>query len=569
MLSLIATLVLHAASPAADDTVRHAIIIGLNHSPNPSLKPLRFADDDAVQYADLFGHFVSKVTLLTVLDDDTQQREPRIVKFARPPTRKALLDTLRTTYAALEKEQKLGHQTELFFIYVGHGQVSAEGEASVTLLDGALTRKDLFEQVIAASPADHTHVIVDACHAFALVAGRGEGESEKEDEAFAAFLNGHDLERYPNVGFLTAATDSQQTHEWSRIKSGVFSHLLRSALSGAADVNHDGVLEYSEVAAFVDNASVDLTGRGQRLRSFAWPPQRDRRRALVDLHQAKDVRFAVLGNEVSGRLFVERERGERWAEFNKPRGARWTLALPKEPVYLRNDTQELVLASSDETLRVESMPNTAYAIDARGSADVALQSALFKRPFEDGYYRAFVQSKPALHAVTEGEPFLITDKPRLARAFNVELVAQYALTSSALVPGNLEHGGRLSVRVPVVEGFGLAATLEGASASVGSVPIARGSLLAGAFYRFALHRRVGLGFQLDLGWGFVSILGTPPSTDPSVGLGRAGLWLDIALVEGLIAVLGFAGEGQVLTVDGAEAVRGGVGGTLGLGWRWF
>jgi hypothetical protein len=567
---LFAVALLLASPPPPDDTVRHAVIVGLNASPNPSLKPLRYADDDAVQYARLFAHFADQVTLLTVLDDDTQRAAPEAVKLARPPTKKALLDALKRSYDALDAAARAGKKTELLFVYVGHGQVSAAGQASVTLLDSVLTRADVFEHIVAASPADHTHLLVDACHAFALVAGRGEGTNDDGDAAFASFLNGHDLERYPNVGFLTAATDSQQTHEWSRIRSGVFSHLVRSALSGAGDVNHDGVLEYSEVAAFVDNASVDLSGKGQRLRTFAWPPQRDRRQPIVDLHHARDVRFAVLGDEVSGRLFVERESGERWAEFNKPRGTRWTLLLPKEPVFLRNDKEELVIAASDSALRVEQMPSTAYAIESRGSADVALQSALFKRPFDDGYYRAFVQAKPELHAVTEAAPFLVDDRTVRQRAFNAELVASYTVGGSALVPQSVEHGGQLVLRVPVIEGFGLAATVEGATTPVNATAtVARGGLMAGAFYRFPLHRRVGLGFQLDLGWGFVAILGAVPSTDPSVGLGRAGLWLDVNLAAGLLLVLGFHGDGQIVTVDGRDAVRGGIGGTVGLGWRWF
>ncbi|MCC6807286.1 MAG: caspase family protein [Deltaproteobacteria bacterium] len=569
LLAATLALTVPVAPAAPTEPLRHVIVVGLNHSPNPALKPLRYADDDAVQYAQLFSHFADRVTLLAVLDDDTQRASPDAAKLARPPTKKALADALKQSYAVLEEASRAGRPTELLFVYVGHGQVNALGQASVTLLDAALTRNDVFEQIVAASPADHTHLLVDACHAFALVAGRGEGKDDDGDAAFASFLNGHDLDRYPNVGFLTAATDSQQTHEWSRIKSGVFSHLVRSALSGAGDVNHDGVLEYSEVAAFVDNASVDLGGKGQRLRTFAWPPQRDRRQPIVDLHKAKDVRFAVLGDAVSGRLFVERESGERWAEFNKPRGKKWTLALPREQVFLRNDQNELVLAASEQTLRVDEMPNAAYAIDSRGSADVALQAALFSRPFDDGYYRAFVQAKPELHAVTEGKPFLLDESTVRPRAFSAELSAAYTIGGSGLVIGAVEHGGRLGLRVPIIEGFGLAGTVDVGSTAVGAVSVVRGSVLAGAFYRFTLHRRVGLGFQLDLGWGAMSILGTPPSTDPTVGIGRAGLWLDVLLAGGLVAVLGFNGEGQVVTVDGREAVRGGVGGSFGLAWRWF
>jgi uncharacterized caspase-like protein len=47
-----------------------------------------------------------------------------------------------------------------------------------------------------------------------------------------------------------ASASNTQAHEWDDYQTGVFTHELLSGLRGGADVNGDGRVEYSEMAAF-------------------------------------------------------------------------------------------------------------------------------------------------------------------------------------------------------------------------------------------------------------------------------------------------------------------------------
>ena len=63
------------------------------------------------------------------------------------------------------------------------------------------------------------------------------------------------LARFPNVGAIMATASDAESHEWDAIEQGVFTHELISALRGAADVNGDGKIEYSEASAFFNAAA--------------------------------------------------------------------------------------------------------------------------------------------------------------------------------------------------------------------------------------------------------------------------------------------------------------------------
>src|SRR6185503_15142870 len=74
------------SSTAAARTVAYAIAIGNNAPPAASLPVLRYADDDAVRYHQLFSRFADDARLLAVLDDQTQRRYPALGAIAGAPT---------------------------------------------------------------------------------------------------------------------------------------------------------------------------------------------------------------------------------------------------------------------------------------------------------------------------------------------------------------------------------------------------------------------------------------------------------------------------------------------------
>ena len=66
-------------SPAlvwADAAPHYSLIIGYNDSTDPALNPLRYADDDAIRYHELFDVVASETTLLTTLDEETRRSTP-------------------------------------------------------------------------------------------------------------------------------------------------------------------------------------------------------------------------------------------------------------------------------------------------------------------------------------------------------------------------------------------------------------------------------------------------------------------------------------------------------------
>jgi hypothetical protein len=76
----------------------------------------------------------------------------------------------------------------------------------------------------------------------------------------------------PNVGVFLSTSAEGEAYEWSEIQSGIFSHLVRSGLMGAADANADGAVSYLELAGFVDTATLDVRNPNMRPHVFARGP---------------------------------------------------------------------------------------------------------------------------------------------------------------------------------------------------------------------------------------------------------------------------------------------------------
>src|SRR6185369_15029964 len=103
-----ATLAAAAPASAAPPPEVYAVVVGYNGG-GAGLPPLRFADDDAVRFAFLFGALdaagrPSHVSLLADLDEDTRRGLARAglqPPAAAPPTRAALLAALADVGRAL------------------------------------------------------------------------------------------------------------------------------------------------------------------------------------------------------------------------------------------------------------------------------------------------------------------------------------------------------------------------------------------------------------------------------------------------------------------------------------
>lgn len=395
----LAVLILLATVTAARARdVPYAIIIGNNAPPSADLRTLRYADDDAVRYYQLLGRF-AETRLLVVLDAPTQKRHPGIAQIAMIPTALNLEGVVEAFRVKMDADRRRGDRPILYFVFSGHGSRDAKNEPYLALLDSALTQRALYESVLARMPATLVHVIVDACHAGGVVGVRGDffgtettaKTAPTKPEDVKALIDATPLAKYPHIGVLVATTLGEEAHEWSEIESGVFTHELISGLLGAADVNGDRVVEYSEVEAFVAAANRDITDARAVPHVIARPPAANRSAPLVALGALANMRLLAGDASQLGHFYVELANGQRYLDAHL-RGGKVALAIPDETrAFLRTRDREASLptrgaiAFSD----VRLAPRTTAA---RGSIDDAYRASLWASDYGRSYYQGFVDS---------------------------------------------------------------------------------------------------------------------------------------------------------------------------------
>ena len=299
------SLVISAPAPA---TYKRAIVIGNNDPlPGTDFEKLRYADDDALRFGDFFESLGVKTTVLTTPDKDTLERFGTRAKQAQRPTRKNLLRALEQTAQEL---QRAPPESEVYFVFSGHGSINASG-AYLHLFEEGFTRIDLFERVLKPLKAARIHVIIDSCHSYFLVNSRGKRVAVAEDE--------QRLDRYSWVGFLLSTSEVQEVQEWSGYQGGVFSYQVLGALRGGADVNNDGIVSYTEVQAYILAANQGIQkpkGADSSARAKARPLRATSRRSEPGPQAAEDADRARLQRA----LLRSRER--HGADHGRAQGAR-------------------------------------------------------------------------------------------------------------------------------------------------------------------------------------------------------------------------------------------------------
>ncbi|WNG32915.1 hypothetical protein F0U61_04260 [Archangium violaceum] len=394
--TLWAALLIGTAASAAPKRVAYALILANNTGLEPKQAPLRYADDDGARYYELLSSRTKETVLLSVLDAETQALHPGLAAQTRPPTRKALKEALGQLNARMAEDRQRGDDPVLYFVFTGHGKRGPAGEGMVSLLDGPFTRTDLYSQVIAPSSAAFIHLIVDACDSYFFVNSRGAlPVAPAQAQAVQGLLAARELGRYPHVGAVLSTTREQESHEWSAIRSGVFSHQVLSALAGAADVNADGRVEYSELRAFVAAANQGVEDVRGRLEVSIQPPAQDRSAALVDLGDRARLGFLLLPTGLEGRLWIEDSRGRRVAEFNKERERSVVLGLPPGYGYfLRAFGREasFKFARPGAVVDAASLSWRDNSVAARGAVDDAFRDKLFSVPFGPRFYAGYMAS---------------------------------------------------------------------------------------------------------------------------------------------------------------------------------
>jgi hypothetical protein len=395
---LLAAAALVALVPAAARADVYVLSVGYNGVPAGAREvrmPLSYADDDAAAFFSFASSFSREGALLTVFDAATAARYPALAARVRPPTHAELLRAVASLRARVLEEERAGGNPVVAIFYSGHGFLTPDGAPALALAEGALTQRVLYDEVFAALPAHTVHFFVDACHAEAVVRPR-DLEAQVVDVSAAERLAEAartTLARFPHVGTVIASTADAESHEWDLYGSGIFTHQLLSGLRGAADVNGDQRVEYSEMAAFLSAANREVPDPRARLKTLVVAPRISPHAALVDLAAARQV--GRLRGQMAGlgAVHLEDERGNRLADLRSEPGFRIGLVLPAdELIYLRVDGgQEAAMRLRPGQVQdVAQLAFNPSSTRARGAVDLMLRRGLFAAAFGPAYYRGFV-----------------------------------------------------------------------------------------------------------------------------------------------------------------------------------
>lgn len=387
-LTLAAFHVIASPAPAAAADERghatFALVIGANRSVDADLAPLKYADDDAARYLDLFRLLGARTYLLARLDDNTRALHAQAAAEAQEPKRAPYDAAVAQLTRDVAQAAARNVETTVYVVYAGHGNVK-DGQGYLSLEDARITGSDL-ARTFAALPATRIHLIADACASYFVAYSRGPGGTRRAVDALPAAA---ELSADPRVGLLLSSSSAKESHEWEAFQAGVFSHEVRSGLYGAADADRNGIVTYREIAAFVARANESVPNERYRPEVHSRAPRGGD--ALLDLRRASARRLEI-GGKHAGHYTLEDARGVRLVDMHNAPNQTMVIVrpAPTQPVFLRRagDDKEMLLPADLPVLTMDDLAAEDGRVASRGAAHESF-SKLFALPFDVGVVDAY------------------------------------------------------------------------------------------------------------------------------------------------------------------------------------
>ena len=353
-----------AGTAETGGVARFALIVGVNRGIDPELAQLRYADDDAARYNDLFRALGVRVHLLTRPDENTLRISSSSVSEARLPVRAELTRAVSELAREVTTARALGRRVVFYFVYAGHGNVRGN-TAYLALEDQRLDATEIERRIVDQVHADESHLIVDACYSYFLAYGRGPSGVRRPVRLFTPHEG---LARRADVGLLLSTTSARESHEWTNFEAGIFSHEVRSGLYGAADLDGDGQVSYLEIAAFVMRANAAVPNERFRPRVFTHAPAAGSQ--LVDLRNGAGRQLKIETSASADHYLLEDLFGVRLADFHSQPGHPVSLLMPTSAhdLYLRraSDGRQLAIPAGAEVVNLDALEPPAVSLEPRG-----------------------------------------------------------------------------------------------------------------------------------------------------------------------------------------------------------
>ena len=491
----------------ADGVARFVLILGVNHGVDPGLPVLRYADDDAVQYADLFRALGGKIELLTRIDPDTRRVvAPEAVALARAPRRAELTRAVAALASDVAAARVRGQRTMLYFVYAGHGNVDGK-DAYLALEDRRLDSNNIEHEIIDKVRADESHLIIDACYSYLVV--RGPGGRRRDVPDFVKL----GLSRRSDVGLLLSTTATHESHEWVGFQAGIFSHEVRSGLYGAADLDGDGRITYLEIASFVRRANEAIPNERFRPEIYEKPPVSAAQ--LIDLRGVSGRRLRLDATAKDDHYLLEDGLGRRLADFHNASGHELRMLLPSggQDLYLKrvgvNETEFAIPATPDMVSLADLSPQEPR-FTSKGAVDQAFR-LIFSLPFDEQAIAEYVQNAPGADVVEvsrdEAGPMPFWREAAATAAFGVAVAAgagAVSFRSSALDAQHQANNPLLSGRDTAALNDRMVNRRHLAELSIG---VASAALLTGFWLVFAPRAPVHPAGALDSRSGTLGLAG--------------------------------------------------------------
>ena len=388
-----------SATAGASPTEIYALIVTNNQGSALGRPDLQYADDDGAKYYEFFSMLTPEenISLLTRFDRDTSRLFPELASVVGDPTRAALVATARRVARSTEKALSRGRRVELYFVFAGHGDME-KGRGFVELEDGSFSAEEMRRYIFNGIPATRIHFIADSCNSFFLIHARKPGGRRFDTPAEAVKKL---AEKLPHVGVFLSTNAEAEVYEWSELQSGIFSHAVRSGLSGGADSNGDSRVSYQELEAFVNTAVAEVKNPVYRPTVFASGPREGQ--TLMDLRATRATTLGLAGSS-QRRLTVRDQEGLAWIDIHKEAGA--SVALRLGPRLMRGgwvDELSVDGARSEvgrryalgeiaggEMIALADLPVERVTKAARGPG--VIFKNLFLRPFGPKAYSAYQRS---------------------------------------------------------------------------------------------------------------------------------------------------------------------------------